>query len=181
MSDASPPHHGSVTALFIKPIRHEPMAGVERAGVRARHGFIGDCHAQPLGPRQLLIIRDESLNGLGVEPWQVRANVATRGLPESELRSGTILQVGDEVLIRITHECEVCKILRRYVPAESFKHLLGRRGSLGVFIRGGSISLGDTVTATEDRYPEVPERIYNRLAWVLERIPPAGSSPTTGC
>lgn len=162
---------GVVTDLFIKPVRHEPMAAADHAAARARHGFVGDCHAQPLGPRQALIVRQESLDDLGVEPWQVRANLATRGLAESALRSGTVLRVGDEVLLRITHECEVCKILRRYVSAETYRHLPGRRGSLAVFIRGGSVSVGDPISPTDERYPEVPERIYDRFAWVIGRIP----------
>ena len=166
------PLRGLVSALFIKHARHEPMSAAETATGRRRHGLVGDCHAQPLGPRQVLIVREESLDGLGVAPWQVRANIATRGLPEEGLRSGSVVRIGKSVLIRITHECEVCKVLRRYVDQDVFRDLPGRRGSLGVFVRGGEIALGDPVAASaEPRYPEVPDRVYERLAWVVERIP----------
>ena len=165
------PPRGVVAALFIKPERHEPMEPVHDAGVRARHGLIGDCHAQPLGPRQLLIVREESLADLGVAAWQVRANIATRGLAEADLDSGAVLRVGEDVRIRITHVCEVCKVLRQYVAPDVFRSLPGRRGSLGVFVSGGTIALGDPVLAEPERYPVVPERVYERLAWVVERIP----------
>lgn len=171
MSTPSPPSVGSVTAVLVKPDRHKPMAPVPAAGVKARNGFIGDCHAQPLGPRQVLIVREESLQGLGVQPWQVRANIAVQGIDESALRSGRVLRVGDNVVIRITHECEVCKVLRQYVPAETFKHLIGRRGSLGVFLEGGTVAVGQPVEVADERYPEVPESIFDRLAWIVERIP----------
>lgn len=173
----SPTTTGTVTGIFIKPARHEPMNHTESARARAGHGLIGDCHAGPLGPRQVLIVREESLRGLGVEVWQVRANLAIRGLPEEALRSGSILRVGAHTRIRITHECEVCKVLRRYVPERSFPDLPGRRGSLGVILRGGAIALGDPVRATDVQYPTVPDGIYERLAWVVERIP-SGSVTT---
>jgi alkylated DNA nucleotide flippase Atl1 len=162
---------GTVTSVLVKPVRHEPMTSVVAAPVKARSGFIGDCHAQPLGPRQVLIVREESLRGLGVQPWQVRANIALRGLDEAALGSGRVLCVGDDVVIRITHECEVCKVLRDYVPAETFKQLVGRRGSLGVFLEGGTVAVGQSVRVADERYPEVPERIFDRLAWAVERIP----------
>ena len=166
------PFHGSISALFIKPARHEPMSAADTATGRRRHGLVGDCHAQSLGPRQVLIVREESLDGLGVTPWQVRANIATRGLPQRALHSGSVVRIGKSVLIRITHECEVCKVLRRYVEHDVFRQLPGRRGSLGVFVRGGVIALNDPVVASaEPCYPEVPDRVYERLAWVVEQIP----------
>jgi len=163
---------GEVSGLFIKPARHQPMAAATEADARRRHGLVGDCHAQPLGPRQVLIVREESLAMLGVAPWEVRANIATRGLREDALGSGVLLRIGRTVEIRITHECEICKVLRRYVPDSLFKDLAGRRGSLGVIVRGGSLALGDRITPSAAAvYPEVPDRIYQRLAWVVERIP----------
>lgn len=167
----SPTPAGTVAGIFIKPARHEPMNHAESARARASHGLIGDCHAGQLGPRQVLVVREESLRGLGVEAWQVRANLATHGLPEEALRSGSVLRVGRHTRIRITHECEVCKVLRRYVPNRSFPDLPGRRGSLGVILRGGAFALGDPIRTTNARYPTIPDGIYERLAWVVERIP----------
>lgn len=147
------------------------MEHVPDADARGGHGIIGDCHAQPLGPRQVLIVREEALEGLDVEPWQVRANIGTRGLSEEALRSGSVLRIGESARIRVTHECEVCKVLRRYVPQETFRDLPGRRGSLGVFLSGGPLNVGDEIGVEPVRYPEVPDGIYDRLAWVVERIP----------
>ena len=165
------PPTGTVSGLMVKPTRGEAMSPRPRADVIAGHGFVGDCHAQPLGPRQVLIVREESLAGLGVAPWQVRANIATRGIAEEALESGAVLRVGAAVRIRITHVCEVCKVLRRHVDEATFRALPRRRGSLGVFLDGGPVRLGDAITVEPARFPEVPEGIYERFAWVLERVP----------
>jgi alkylated DNA nucleotide flippase Atl1 len=163
---------GVVSGLFIKPARRQPMEPRMSGRLRRRSGIVGDCHAKPLGPRQVLVLREEEIEDLGLSAWQVRGNIAIRGLFESDVASGRVLRFAGGPQVRITHECEVCEVLRKYVPADVFTRLPGRRGSLGVIIRGGRIGLGDRVAISRIRYPEVPERIYDRLAWVVERIPP---------
>lgn len=160
-----------VTALMSKPARHGPMQRHESVLATARRGLVGDCHAHPLGPRQVLIVRQEDLDRHELGIWQMRANIAVRGLSEDGLASGNVLSIGDETQVRVTHECEVCKVLRRYVPSDTFKHLPGQRGSLGVFITGGTIAIGDSVEVQVGVYPEIPEQIYDRLAWLVGRIP----------
>jgi alkylated DNA nucleotide flippase Atl1 len=162
---------GVVTGLLVKPGRGMPMDARTAVAVRSRRGMLDDCHAQPLGPRQVLIVREEELVDLGLAAWQVRANIAVAGLTSDALASGVVLRFGDEVRVRITHECEICKILRRYVPGEVFSRLPGRRGSLGVYLAGGTLELGATVVSEDDRYPDVPERVYERVAWVISRVP----------
>jgi alkylated DNA nucleotide flippase Atl1 len=162
---------GVVTALMVKPGRGMAMDARASVAVRSRRGMLGDCHAQPLGPRQVLIVREEQLADLGLAAWQVRANIAVAGLMPNALSSGVVLRFGDKVRVRITHECEVCKILRRYVPGEVFSRLSGHRGSLGVYLSGGTLELGAKVFAEDRRYPAVPERVYDRVAWVIARVP----------
>lgn len=170
-------HRGMrVSGLFIKPARGEAMRAVPRVQADA-HGFVGDCHAHPLGPRQVLVVRQEDLDTLGLAVWQVRANIAIVGATNQTLRSGSVLRLGAGAQVRVTHECEVCRVLRRYMPGELFASMPGRRGWLGVFVRGGAIEIGDPVRADADQYPAVPDGIYDRLAWVLARVP-AGSVVT---
>jgi MOSC domain-containing protein YiiM len=160
-----------VTALMTKPARHEPMQARDSVAVQAHQGLIGDCHAHPLGPRQVLVVRQEDLDRHGLGIWQVRANIAVRGLSVEALASGNVLEIGAQAQVRVTHECEVCKVLRHYVPAETFKELPGQRGSLGVFLTGGEIAVGDAVSVQSAVYPNVPERVYDRLGWLVARIP----------
>lgn len=148
------------------------MAPVPTAHAAAGEGIVGDCHAQRLGPRQVLVVRAEDLDELGLEVGQVRANIATRALSTRELASGNVLHIGADVEIRITHVCEVCSVLRRYVPGDVFPDLPGRRGWLGVFLTGGRMAVGDAITVTQGLYEAVPDAIYDRLAWVVAQIPP---------
>lgn len=143
----------------------------ETVAATARHGLIGDCHATPLGPRQVLVVRQEDLDRHRLAVWQVRANIAVRGLDIEGLASGNVLEIATHTRVRVTHECEVCKILREYVPSETFKKLPGQRGSLGVFVTGGTMAVGDPVVVRPAEYPHVPEGIYDRLAWLVARIP----------
>lgn len=138
----------------------------------ANEGLAGDCHARPLGPRQVLVVRQEDLDEVGLAAWQVRANLAIHGLPVSALSSGGVLHVGETLRLRVTHACEICKVLRRYVPDETLTNLPGRRGSLAVILNGGRIALGDPVVLGPDRFPRIPERFSDRVVWVVARIPP---------
>jgi len=160
-----------VTAVLVKPARGEPMRSLDRAEVRAAHGLVSDCHAQPLGPRQVLLVLQEDVETLRLQPEQVRANVAVAGLARSDLASGVEVGLGSQVRVRVTHECEVCGQLRRYVRGESSRSLPGRRGWLGVVLAGGKLGVGDPVRVCPDRHPAVPNGIYDRLAWVVARIP----------
>lgn len=162
---------GRVTGLLVKPVRHEPMAPCERVRAAAGSGLIDDCHAHPLGPRQVLVVRDEALAELQASASQVRANLVVAGLTDADLASGTVLSVGNDARIRITHECEICKVLRAYLDRETFRRLPGRRGALGVILDDGEMALGDVVTATRHVYPTVPDQIGDRAAWVVARVP----------
>jgi alkylated DNA nucleotide flippase Atl1 len=159
-----------VTALFVKPSPKRRMEAAPMVDAQARHGLLGDCHAQPLGPRQVLVVRQEALDDLDAAAWQLRANIAIGGLVEPDLASGSVLHIGD-ARVRITHACEICKVLREYVDRDTFRNLAGRRGALGVFLSGGAVRLGDEVTVTRRAYPSVPDAIGERVAWIIARIP----------
>lgn len=161
-----------MTALFSKPARRAAMRPASEAfTLLAGHGIVGDCHASPFGPRQVLLVAQETLDELGLSAAQLRANVVVAGLPLEDLQSGTVLALGPAARIRLTHRCEVCQILRRYVTRETFKRLPGRRGYLGVVLRSGSVRAGDPVRPESRSFPPVPEAIDRRAAWVVERIP----------
>jgi alkylated DNA nucleotide flippase Atl1 len=162
---------GQVTTILVKPAPQAEMVAQPSARAVAGHGLLGDCHAQPLGPRQLLLVRQEDLDELGVDAWRVRANVAVAGLPGEAFSSGRVLRLGNDVRVRITHECEICKALRRYVDRETFRRLPGRRGALAVLLQGGALGVGDRVVQDPERFPEVSDKIAERAAWIIAKIP----------
>lgn len=162
---------GHVTGLLIKPVAHQPMDARQSVDAIAHLGLNGDCHAQPLGPRQVLVVRQEALIELRASAWQVRANLVVAGLPGDALQSGSVLLIGERARIRVTHECEICSVLRQYLDRDTYRRLPGRRGALGVFLDSGPVRLGDTVKVDGDRWPSVPDRIGDRASWVIARIP----------
>lgn len=163
---------GSVAQLLLKPLPRSKMRVRPSVDLELRCGIIGDCHARPLGPRQVLIAQQEALDELGVDAHQVRANIAVAGMSRELLSSGRVLQFESGPLVRLTHACEVCSALRGYVHQETFRVMPGRRGVLGVVLRGGRISVGDEVGVDlETNFPLVPETLGDRVQWVLRQLP----------
>lgn len=171
---------GEVTLLLRKPAPQAPMEEERRVTLRARLGIDGDCHAQPLGPRQVLVVRREALDELGVEAAALQANLVVAGIPDEHLSSGRILTFASGARVRLTHACEICSVLRAHVDREAFRALPGRRGVLGVVLEGGAIDRGDAVAVDPiERFPSVPDTVGERVQWVLRRVP-AGRVVTYG-
>lgn len=161
-----------VAALLVKPAPGGPSEAVTVLEALARHGLVGDCHAGPLGPRQVLVARQEDIDDLGVTAGQLGVNAAVAGLAADALRSGTVLRIGAEVRVRLTHACEVCARLRPRVGAEVMGRLPGRRGTLGVVLEGGTVAADAAVVVEPFRYPTIPDAFGERAAWVVAQIPP---------
>ena len=163
---------GVATLLLRKPALKAPMRTEPRLTLEARTGITGDCHAHPLGPRQVLVVREEALDELGVEAAALRANLVVRGIPQDSMRSGRVLTFPSGARIRLTHACETCSALREHIDREAFRSLPGRRGMLGVVLHGGGIDEGDRVAIDPgERYPMVPDTVGERVAWALARVP----------
>ncbi|UCC49606.1 MAG: MOSC domain-containing protein [Gemmatimonadota bacterium] len=137
---------GVVTSLQICPGHGVPMQPVDPAVFTADLGLQGCRHARAGSRRQVLLIEEETLDRLGLEPGQVRENVTTRGIDLSPLPVDTRLIVGDDVELWITGPCQPCALLdeiRSGLQAE----LQGRRGVLAWVKRGGQVRVGDRIRA----------------------------------
>jgi len=173
------PSSPSVSMLFVKPDRAAAMADRAATGIqlRRRHGVQGDVHADPLGPRQILLVAGEVLDDLRLPGEALRANVVTRGIELDALGSGTVLQIGSSALVRLTHRCEVCSHIAQHAGLSQLKVLHGRRGYLGVVIADGVVQVSDELSVTRERFTWVPEHILARTLWVVRRIPPGRVAP----
>jgi alkylated DNA nucleotide flippase Atl1 len=163
-------HRGEVVALFVKETRGQSMTARAEIALQARFGIIGDCQARPLGPRQVLLVAAENLEAYHLPPDSLRANIVTRGISLDDLPSGAVLEVG-KAAIRLTHRCEVCRRVTERVGPTVTKALVGRRGYLGVVLKGGQVSAGVGVAGLAVSYPAVPDALYERFAWVCSQIP----------
>lgn len=141
------------------------------------YGLLGDRNACIGSPRQVLLAGWPTLNELGLQPGDLRENFLLDQVVES-WPSGQIVQLGPEVLIRLTFLCEPCGQLNA-IRSGLAKRLQGRRGMLGLVVRGGTVSQGDPVVVTGDRLPPLSDVASERFAEFVRRIPPGALVSTS--
>lgn len=134
---------GAVLALASRPLRGAPPAACERLVVRAGVGIDGDVHADALSPRQLLLASASAYQDFALPSHALRENLLL-DIDTAGLRSGTVLQIGGEVRLRMMFQCEACGQLD--LQQGSLSRRLGlRRGMLARVLAGGTIRRGDRV------------------------------------
>ncbi len=134
----------AVMALWTSPGKGRPVHQVEQVRAVENHGLEGCAHAGADSARQVLLVESEVLAQLGVEPGQLKENITTAGLALKELRPGTLLRIGAEVVLEVTRPCHPCRKLesiRRGVADQ----LMGRRGLLTVVHTAGRLHVGDPI------------------------------------
>ncbi|MBV8838459.1 MAG: MOSC domain-containing protein [Alphaproteobacteria bacterium] len=152
----------AVTHLFIKPVHGEPLAAVQTFDFD-QQGIKGNVRCSPF--RQILLASRSGCAEYGLNPGELRENLvvdfeALYGLP-----SGTVVQIG-AARIRLTFHCERCK---KILHLASFDRLEHKRGVFGTFLNAGTISVGDPLVITDERFEEIPYRIGERIRWFLSR------------
>ncbi len=137
-----------VSHLFIARVHRFPMREVEEVLAVGDKGLDGCIHGRPGSRRQVLLMDDETLRLLGLEPGVVKENITTIGLCLDRLVPGQRLQVG-EALMEVTAPCEPCRRMEEIRPGLQ-RELRGRRGVLCRVVRGGRIRRGDPIRLLED-------------------------------
>ena len=109
----------------------------------------------------LLLIPEETLEGLNREGWPVRPgdlgeNITTSGIAYERLAPPRRLQIG-EAVVETTKPCEPCDnlYLLPYVGRERgpafLKATLGRRGWFARVVREGNVRRGDRIEPVDGR------------------------------
>ncbi|WP_296942482.1 MOSC domain-containing protein [uncultured Massilia sp.] len=160
---------GHLDALALRPAHPSPVQGVERALAIAATGLAGDVHADPLSPRQLLLAGSPAYRDLGLPAHALRENLLL-DLDTARLRSGTVLQVGQDVLLRLMFQCEACGRLDRQ-RAGLARAVGARRGMLARVIAGGTIRRGDVVLDLGPLLPPWSDDWRERVLRVLDAVP----------
>jgi MOSC domain-containing protein YiiM len=136
-----------------------PIERIDRASVTIEGGIAGDLRGarKPggTGKRQVSLIEagdwDAAMaeTGHSLPWWHRRANLLVQDfdLPQ---RPGTLLAIGDQVVLEVTVECDPCSRMEEI--AEGLRAALTpdwRGGALARVIRGGEIAVGDTIRIVE--------------------------------
>jgi len=162
---------GRIEALALRTHVAGPPARVDGARAIAGLGLDGDAHADPLSPRQLLLAGTDAYDAFALPPHALRENLLV-DVDTSRLRSGTVLQVGHGVLLRLMFQCEACGHLDAHRPGLSTR-IGTRRGMLARVLRGGELRPGDPVHDLGRLLPAWSDDWRERIVLVLDALPPA--------
>jgi hypothetical protein len=159
---------GTVLALAVRGAQTGRTAA-ECVEALAGLGLSGDLHADARSPRQVLLAGAPAYEVLGLPPGVLRENLLL-DIDTAGLASGTIVQVGGARL-RLSFQCEACGSLDKHVPGLA-RAIGKRRGMLARVLASGDIRVGDPVSILDQRLPALPEDWRERVALVLEAVPP---------
>jgi hypothetical protein len=160
---------GYVEALAIRAPGTRTPAAVDGVRALAGHGLEGDKHADPLSPRQVLLASAAAYADFQLPARALGENLLV-DLDTAQLRSGTVLRVGDEVLLRLMFQCEACGHLDTYQHGVAAR-IGQRRGMLARVLAGGIVRSGDRVIDAGGALPAWSDDWRERVAQVLRAVP----------
>lgn len=133
----------------VDEVRAEPGLGL--AGDRY-HAHTGTYSETPGTGRDVTFIASEAIelianeHGIGLSPGQSRRNITTRGIDLNALVDREF-SVG-EVVLRGMRLCEPCEYLQEHTAKPGLTKALVHRGGLRAdIVKGGTIRVGDEITA----------------------------------
>ncbi|MBD2524149.1 MGMT family protein [Nostoc sp. FACHB-133] len=159
----------SITHLFTKVKPGSAMVELKTLNLKLGHGIEEDINADPISPRQVLIVRYEDILDLSIQPGQLRENIVVTGIGFDKFIPGSLLTFENDAAIRLTFYCEPCKRIAHLV--ESFKSIKGKRGILGVVTKSGQIQVGSKFQVQAHEFPALPENPYERFLDFIIKIP----------
>jgi len=138
---------GSTLSLNLSGEHRKPSKIVQSANFVAGLGIEGDRHATEREERQgyqVLIVDNETLQKLGLEPGLIKEQVTTTGIDVASLEAGQQLALGDDVVIEISKDAAPCSRMEEIRPGLQTE-LEGCRGMLASIVTGGTVNVGDTI------------------------------------
>jgi len=120
---------------------------------KEEYGLIGDAHADYQTNRQVSLLAIESIDkmqnlGLNLSPGDFAENITVKGIDLCRLPIGTMVLVGDEVILEVSQigkECHAACAVRRQVG----QCIMPEEGVFARVIRGGTVKPGDKVEIGE--------------------------------
>jgi MOSC domain-containing protein YiiM len=149
------------------------VEGDAHAGVTVQHrSRVAVDPSQP-NLRQVHLIHAElheelREQGFAVEPGQLGENITTRGIDLLALPRGTTLRLGAEAVIELTGLRNPCNQINGFRPGmlKAVLHqnengeLVRKAGVMGIVLRGGPVTAGDTIRVELPDHPHSPlERV----------------------
>jgi len=158
-----------LVSLSLRPPGSAAPQAVERLMLVAGAGIDGDRHRDPASPRQLLLASSATYADHALPAHALRENLLF-DTPIDALPSGTVLQIGDGVQVRLMFACEACGRLDLH-GAHVAARIGARRGVLARVVQGGVIRTGDTVRDLGPLLPAWSDDWHERVAQVIDAMP----------
>ncbi|MEH2044712.1 MGMT family protein [Nostoc sp.] len=159
----------SIMHLFRKVKPGSAMVELKTLNLKVNHGIEGDINADPISPRQVLIVRYEDIFDLSIKPGELRENIVVQGIEIDKFIPGSLLTFESGAAIRLTFHCEPCKRIAHLV--KSLKSIQRKRGILGVVIKSGQIKVGSNFQVQANKFPALSEIPYKRFLNFIIKIP----------
>lgn len=173
---------GWVEALHVSGGHSFSKRAVDRVEVVAGIGITGDAHAgatvrhrsrvraDPSQPnlRQVHLMHAELFDALTeaghhVAPGSLGENITTRGVDLLGLSTGSLLRLGDDVILAATGLRNPCGQIENFqtgllerVRRREDDGIVRLAGIMAVVVHGGSVAIGDVIDVTLPRGPAVP-------------------------
>jgi MOSC domain-containing protein YiiM len=168
---------GVVSKLFCRVAKRVPMIDMPQLTLKAGQGIDGDIHANPISPRQVLIVRQENLKkgslGYGpieeIRPGEFGENLVITGVSVSDFVPGAKLEFAGGAAIRLTFYCEPCKKIAGLVW--ELKDVQQKRGILGVVVQDGVVQEGEDFKIQSGIFTALSEIPYQRFLDYLAQVP----------
>jgi MOSC domain-containing protein YiiM len=148
-----PAQDASIVGIYTAPKSGAPMEQQGSVIVMPGEGIVGDRYALHTGTwsnpkwpdQQLTLFASEVAEAIGIEAYQARRNLVTRGIELSGL-VGIRFRIG-EALIAGVRACDPCRYIQQLNAHPGLTKALGgfNGGLRARVIEGGKIRLGDTI------------------------------------
>ncbi|MDM9379938.1 MGMT family protein [Chlorogloeopsis sp. ULAP01] len=161
--------YGCILHLFTKQKQDDAMLELTKLNLKVGHGIKGDINANPISPRQVLLVRYEDILEFSIKPGELRENLVITGIQSEKFVPGSLITFESGAAIRLTFYCEPCKRIAHLV--ESLKSIQYKRGILGVVIASGKIQTGSKFKIQINQFPMLSENPYRRFLDFIIKVP----------
>lgn len=144
---------GKIVAVCTSEKKGMRKKNVGSGILKANHGLVGDAHAGEWH-RQVSLLALESIKkmqekGLDVAPGDFAENLTTEGIDLVSLPIGTKLKIGSEAIGEVTQIGKECH-KRCAIYHQAGDCVMPREGIFVAILKGGKVSVGDTIEVVEN-------------------------------
>ena len=143
---------GKVVAVCISEKKGTQKRDIGTCNLIEHFGLEGDAHAGKWH-RQVSLLARESADimrekGLNIKDGDFGENIVTKGIELKSLPIGTVLKIGDSIIIRVTQIGKLCHD-RCAIYYKAGDCIMPREGIFAEILTGGTVKAGDEITIAQ--------------------------------